>query len=293
MKIALSKLSSPTFYLTIFVILWGALVRITHSGAGCGRHWPLCDGQIIPLDPTLAMTIEFTHRLTSGASAIFVLLLFLNAKKSKPDSRLLKFATYALIFMGIEVLIGASLVLFGWVKDNTTTTRAYVMGFHLINSFLLVASLYLVKALESGKATLRKLVSTEYVLLLGFLLVASMGAITSLGDTLFPSTSLAEGFAKDFSDSAHILIQLRIIHPVLAVLMSFFLIRYGIEASREDARKSNSIRLIILVLLQLILGASTVILLAPSTLQILHLLMALSIWCALVGLTSTMKTPAP
>jgi len=286
-KISLSRLSVTTFYLTIFVILWGALVRITHSGAGCGRHWPLCDGQVVPLEPSLAMFIEYTHRLTSGASAIFVLVLFLVTRKIKANSSLLKLTTYALVFMGIEVLIGASLVLFGWVKDNTSTTRAYVMGFHLINSFLLVASLYLVKILVAGKLGIRKVSITEIFLLLGFLLAASMGAVTSLGDTLFPSTSLAEGFAKDFSDSAHILIQLRVIHPVLAILMSFFLIRYGIEASRESLRKSNAIRLIVLILLQVVLGSLTVVLLAPSLLQILHLLMALSIWCALVGLIAS------
>lgn len=287
MKLTVSRLATPTFYLTVFVIIWGAIVRITHSGAGCGRHWPLCDGQIIPLDPSLAMLIEFTHRLTSGASAIFVVLLFLSAKKIKSESPIFKLTAYALIFMGIEVLIGASLVLFGWVKDNTTTTRAYVMGFHLINSFLLVACLYLTKITDRGKATLMKISKSETALLVGFLLVASMGAVTSLGDTLFPSTSLAEGFAKDLSESSHILIQLRAIHPVLAILISFFLIRYGIEKSAEAEKREYSIRLIGLVLLQVIIGASTVLLLAPSTLQVLHLLMALSIWCTLVGLVVT------
>ena len=59
----------------IAVILFGAWVRITHSGAGCGAHWPLCDGEIIPFEPSAEKLIEYTHRLTSGFLGLLTLAL--------------------------------------------------------------------------------------------------------------------------------------------------------------------------------------------------------------------------
>jgi len=186
--------------------------------------------------------------------------------------------------MGIEVLIGASLVLFGWVKDNTSFVRAYMMGFHLINSFLLVGSLYLLKEMACRASALRSPTSSEILLLIGFLVVASMGAVTALGDTLFPTTTLQAGLVQDFLKESPLLIQLRVIHPILAVLISFYLIRYAIEVSRDPARKNSAMKVIAFVIGQILLGILTVLLLAPSGLQILHLLLALSLWCGLLKL---------
>src|SRR6478672_13461763 len=59
----------------VLVILWGALVRASGSGAGCGNHWPLCNGQVIPVSPSLHTVIEFTHRMMTGGSAFVVLAL--------------------------------------------------------------------------------------------------------------------------------------------------------------------------------------------------------------------------
>src|ERR1700744_2689847 len=59
----------------VLVILWGALVRATGSGAGCGNHWPLCNGQVIPVSPGIHTVIEFTHRMMTGGSTFVVLAL--------------------------------------------------------------------------------------------------------------------------------------------------------------------------------------------------------------------------
>jgi cytochrome c oxidase assembly protein subunit 15 len=64
-----------TLALNIGVILWGAVVRATGSGAGCGSHWPLCNGVVIPATESPATTIEFVHRLSSGLAMIFVMVL--------------------------------------------------------------------------------------------------------------------------------------------------------------------------------------------------------------------------
>ena len=59
----------------VVVILWGAYVRATGSGAGCGAHWPLCNGEVVPRAPTAAMLIEFSHRLSSGLALVAVIVL--------------------------------------------------------------------------------------------------------------------------------------------------------------------------------------------------------------------------
>jgi hypothetical protein len=58
--------------------------------------------------------------------------------------------------------------------------------------------------------------------LVGVILIGVTGAITALGDTLFPSSSLAEGFRQDFSQTSHYLLSLRIWHPVVAVLVAIY-----------------------------------------------------------------------
>src|SRR5436309_12547598 len=60
------------FY-NVLVVLWGALVRATGSGAGCGNHWPLCNGQVLPVSPTAHTVVEFTHRMMTGGWTFLVI----------------------------------------------------------------------------------------------------------------------------------------------------------------------------------------------------------------------------
>ena len=61
-----AKYSWIVLVYNLVVILWGAYVRATGSGAGCGSHWPLCNGEVIPRAPEVETLVEFTHRLSSG-----------------------------------------------------------------------------------------------------------------------------------------------------------------------------------------------------------------------------------
>ena len=56
------RLATANLFYCLFVILWGAFVRASGSGAGCGAHWPLCNGVLVPQSPALATIIELTHR---------------------------------------------------------------------------------------------------------------------------------------------------------------------------------------------------------------------------------------
>src|SRR5258707_636964 len=65
----------------VAVILWGALVRATGSGAGCGGHWPLCNGKVLPKVSQIATVIELTHRVMSGVALVLVAVMFTRARK--------------------------------------------------------------------------------------------------------------------------------------------------------------------------------------------------------------------
>src|ERR1044071_4013704 len=105
----------------VAVVLWGAYVRATGSGAGCGNHWPLCNGEVTPHSPAIATLIEFTHRATSGISLALVGLLVVWAFRAYPRRHRVRLgAALSLVFLLTEALIGAALVLLEHVAKNTS-----------------------------------------------------------------------------------------------------------------------------------------------------------------------------
>jgi heme A synthase len=275
----------------LLVILWGAYVRASGSGAGCGSHWPLCNGEVIPPAPQVATLIEFSHRLTTGLAGLLVIGLVVWAFRAFPRRHPARLgAALSLAFILIEGMVGALQVLLGLTAENASVGRAVVGSIHLANTFLMLAAMTLTAWWASGGATLRLrrqgLLGWVFAAgLLGVLLVGASGAITALGDTLFPSDSLANGLQADFSAGAHFLIQLRVIHPILAVLVGV----YSIVAGRLAAtwRPSVATRRLAWVLsalfgVQLLIGVINVALLAPIFMQIIHLFMADLVWVALV-----------
>ena len=238
----------------IIVILWGAYVRASGSGAGCGRHWPLCDGQVIPLAPDTSMTVEFTHRLLSGGAIILIALMILWGFRISSKAHPVRIGLVASgILIVIEALLGAGLVLFELVANNSSAFRAAAVSFHLANTFLLLASLALSAYWASGGATI-DIAGNKYIARLtglglsGMLLIGMSGAITALGDTLFPVNSLAEGLAQELEPDAHFLIQLRVLHPVIAFLVAgftLFLIRQLFAHHQGTAKKMLVVLLVI------------------------------------------------
>jgi heme A synthase len=286
----------------LLVILWGAYVRASGSGAGCGDHWPLCNGVVIPREPAIETIIELTHRLTSGIALLLVVAQLVWARRILPVGTAARRAAHAaMALMLTEALVGAGLVLFQMVADNDSLARAWWLAAHLLNTFLLLAALALVPWYSSGAPAPRqeKFGRESWLLavgLAGTLLLGMTGAITALGDTLFPATSLAEGISQDFSPTAHLLVRLRIVHPTFAVAMAFVLIlAAGVAAVRRPARGTKELAklLIALVVGQLVVGVVNLVLLAPIPLQLLHLLVADSLWICLVLLSAATVGSAP
>jgi len=286
------------------VILFGAYVRATGSGAGCGSHWPLCNGEVIPRAPQIETIIEFTHRMSSGLSLLLVIWLFIWAFRAYPAGHAVRLgAGLSLLFTITEALVGAGLVLFRWTADDTSTGRAISIVIHLLNTFLLLASLALTGWWASGgkRIQLRGSGMDGWMLALGTagaLLIGASGALAALGDTLFPVQSIAEGIRQDFSSTAHFLIRLRILHPMISIIVGLYLaVLAGLiayQASTGDAKRFARM-LVGLVIVQLLAGFINVLLLAPWWMQLLHLLLADLVWIILILLMAARFawTPQP
>jgi heme A synthase len=280
---------------TILVILWGALVRATGSGAGCGNHWPTCKGEIIHLPQAVETFIELTHRTMSGMALLLVLALLIWAFRAYPKGHIVrKGAVGTAAFILIEALLGAGLVLLELVGDNDSVHRAIAMAVHLLNTFLLLGVMTLTAWWASGGRRItfkgKGLRPLWFILgLAGVAVIGMTGAVTALGDTLFPSESLAAGLAQKSDPNAHFLVQLRIVHPIVAILVGFFtllLVRALYGELKQPLARRLALALAGLVLIQWGAGLVNVILLAPIWMQLLHLFLADLVWIAYVLLAA-------
>ena len=280
----LQFLAYALLFYTLLVIVWGAWVRISHSGDGCGKSWPLCEGEFIPSQADHKTWIEYTHRLMSGFYGLLVIGLFLWIRKNFFSNKTLRFWSLSvLLLMTSEALLGAKLVLFGLVGTNDTFFRVLIMAFHQLNSFLLMGAnlrLALVASVpfEAGGEVVPSPFSKFKTWILGFFLIVAMtGAWASLSNTLYPSEGILQGLMKDFSQDAHPLVRLRTLHPFLASLLCSFVIIYSwIKYLSSPQRRTLVVLLIFLF--AFVLGWLTLFTLAPLGMKIAHLLMAHGLW---------------
>jgi heme A synthase len=275
------RFAAGTLSYTVFVILFGAVVRITGSGAGCGQHWPTCHGDIAHLPRTLETAIELTHRVTSGLALVAVLgLLVVTLREAPRQHAARRLAIAAVLLMVVEALIGAGLVLLSLVGHNASVARALVMPAHLVSTYALTAVLTLLVAWGQAPGGPPPRTSRPFLAAgLALVLVSATGAVTALGDTLYPpeAASLGARIAEDQASGAHFLVRLRVLHPVLAVLVAAW-----VASLARRARKRASGAVVSLCGVQLAAGALNVFLSAPGWLQVVHLALALALWIAFV-----------
>lgn len=275
----------------VAVILWGAYVRATGSGAGCGNHWPLCNGEITPHSPAIATVIEFTHRVTSGLDLLLVAGLIVWAWLGFPPRHpVRRGAVLSGVFLITEALLGASLVLLQHVARDASAARGWSLSVHLVNTLTLLACLTLTAWWAGGKPALAvrgRAGRTAAASLAAVALLGVSGAITALGDTLYPVHSLAAGFAADFDPSASIFVRLRVWHPMIAMAVGAWLLYYAISDLRRTRRAlSWAYGLVAVLALQMAAGIENLLLLAPVWMQVVHLLLADVLWIVLVLLAA-------
>lgn len=285
-----SRFSTYTWALlgyNILVVLWGAFVRATGSGAGCGSHWPLCNGEVIPHSPRFETIVEFSHRLTSGLLGFLVLGLVIWAfRKYGPGNAVRKAALWTLFFVITEAAIGAGLVKFEWVAADTSVARVYTMAFHLLNTFFLLGANTLTAWFASGGIPFsvrnQGVVGTALAAAFaGMLILGTSGAITALGDTL----SITMGITPEESPLVATLTGLRIFHPLLAfVAFGLLYVAARVIGSRMEGEVAvrYAYAAVGLFAIQLLCGGLNVYLKAPAWMQLLHLLITDLIWVLMI-----------
>lgn len=297
---AFAKFAWYVLAYNLVVILWGVFLRASKSGDGCGQHWLTCNGEVVPSAPELKTVIEFSHRITSSLDGLIVIGLLIWAiriwyvHRSRTSSYVLKMAIAAFVFISIEGALGAGLVLTGNTAETLTPARPFWMAAHLINTLILLSLLTITawSASTGQRISFRDRRRELGWISLGMafiLLVGMSGSVAALSSMIFPAGTIAEGIAKDFSPTSHILLRLRPFHPIIAVASAVFFVfwtsrlKRTMPESRSVARWANV--LAALVVMQLAFGALTLITLAPILMQLGHLLLADAVWTAFVLLS--------
>jgi len=291
----LARFAWLTLAYNIAVILWGAYVRATGSGAGCGNRWPLCNGTVLPRTPQAQTIIEFTHRLTSGLAVVMVssLLVWCWRKTSKGDWARYSSLT-AMLLLFNEAILGALLVLFEHVAQDRSPARVLFLCMHFGNTLLLLAALALTAqwlAKSHRRFSIvksRTEIAAVAIGLMATVCIGMTGSLAALGDTLFPATSLKASLMQDFS-SGNVLLRLRFLHPVAAMIGAMYVLWIILRSLKSPGRPSNQvIALAVVLVVQIGLGLLNVGLLAPIWLQILHLLVAELFWVLVVLASATL-----
>lgn len=292
------------FY-NVLAIVWGAFVRASGSGDGCGDHWPLCKGKFIPVSPGFHTIIEYVHRLmTGGGDTILVLaLLIWTFRATAKGSAARMFAVASTILLVMEALLGALLVKLGYVGADQSVGRMVVLSIHLSNTLIMLGSMTLTaRFLSTGqsRAGLHRAPCFGWGVagLAATIAVGVSGSMAALGDTLFPATSLHAAYIEDITASSPALLRLRFIHPLSALLAAIFVVwlivrsrRSNLPVRRPEARTRLARLVVGLICLQFCLGIADVLLLAPAWMQLLHLLGADLFWVALVLLAAETLWP--
>ncbi len=264
---------------TCFLVAWGAFVRASGSGDGCGTHWPLCHEKWADLTWPLQTWIEYIHRVTSGLYGFLILglLVFCITKsiQKKLSSKDLLLCVGVFFLTLLEALIGAFLVKKGYVADDTSPIRAIIVGFHLLNTLILLFFLTGLRGHDKDRTPLFYASKPHfYFLFLFFFLISVFGSWASLAHEFYPQFSGSfAGILADFNASSPLLVKLRIGHPILALAFALFLF---------NSQKIHSKTLAFgFLFLQIIFGFLNLSFPGNWPLQIGHILFYLAIWISL------------
>jgi cytochrome c oxidase assembly protein subunit 15 len=212
---------------------------------------------------------------------------------TEPGHRARRSALWSVGLLITEALLGAVLVLKHYVENNISTGRVVMQSVHLTNTMLLLAALTITawflgqsrRALDFGENTAASKVAA-ILAVVATLVVGATGSLAALADTIFPAPSLLGGLEQDFAASSPLLVRMRWIHPVASVI-AFFCV---VWLARRIKSKLSALVLGLFVA-QVALGLLDILLLAPTWMQVVHLLGADLYWAALVVLAAEMLRP--
>jgi cytochrome c oxidase assembly protein subunit 15 len=283
----LPRFAAFTLGFMVFIVLEGAVVRATGSGAGCGNHWPLCNGEVIPHHPRLATIIEFVHRQLTTVCCLLVVGLIAGTFLTRPSGHR---ARRAVVWTGVllltEAFLGAVLVKGGYVEANASNMRVLMQCIHFTNTMLLLAALtvtwWWLRDRPEPAGLPAHIKAAAWIALVSTIGVGATGSVAALADTLFPSVSLQAALQQDFAAQAPLIVRMRWLHPAAAIVG---LVCALVLASllRGPTTRAIARTLLLLIAAQFVLGIADVVLLAPTWMQVLHLLGADLYWIALIA----------
>jgi protoheme IX farnesyltransferase len=288
---------------TVLVILFGAFVSSSLSGDGCGVSWPTCHGSLLP-DGSAKSAIEYTHRLTSGLLGPMVLVMIGWVWRLFPRGLGARSAAVWLALITVlEAALGAKLVLNGWVAGDDSMQRVAMSGLHLANTFVLLSSATMLVYFGFGGRAIRwrgssALHLAAWSILAGLMALGVTGAITSMGDLIYPKEFRLDRAIESLPASAHFLERMRQAHPFAAMgigLLVAALARFA-SARTGSAAVARASRLLQAgYLVQLGIGLVSLATSAHIAMQMIHLLAADAMWitAVLLGALSLQALQAP
>lgn len=286
--------------MALFVILFGSVVRISGSGAGCGQAWPMCGVSVREGAGAENALIESVHRLSSALLALLFVALAVAAQVRLPRAPAVRvFSLVSLALVIVEAVVGMLLVRHAWVGTDPSLAHALTMAFHLANTLLLLgatsASAFFCWPPRHNAPKDRAFATIVALALPAVLVVSASGAVTALGDTVYP-TRLQSGllhWPADLAQSTSFLQQTRALHPLLAIaLIASVLGAFSFFRDRtSNAARFLLVTVLVMFLVQAGLGLMSISFSTPAILQLLHLLFACLTWIALVFLVLELWSP--
>lgn len=284
------KLSYTTLILAFAQIVFGAIVRITGSGLGCGDHWPKCHGEWFPPHDRIDLIIEITHRYIAAALTIAIIVLLWQAIKRKNEVNVLKQAIIATVLVVTAALFGAVTVKMDLNPFIVATHLGIAMSLLAVLASIVVrtggfgaAQLAGTNASNISQKTFRSAraatIMTFAALLLGALTANIPGAAVSCGGFPLCRTISESGFP----------LWIQVIHRVIAFLLFFHLFGMGM-AQRKRGDHPIIKRAVWIafgsVLLQLLVAAAMIEMHFPIALRSLHQAVGTLAWLAVFTLTA-------
>jgi len=288
---SLRRLSYAALALATLQIIFGAIVRITGSGMGCGDHWPTCHGELFPPLDRLDLVIEVTHRYIAVALVGTVVVLVVSALRRRHDPRIggrggvLQAASLAAALVVTAAVLGAVTVKLG--------LHPLAVVAHLAIAMALLATLVLAvvrsgglgaRRVAAGDASAKTVRGARVAAALAFT-VLIMGALTANLPGAAPACQgfpLCDGAVVPRAGAQHV----HVAHRVLAFLLCFHVLGLAISVGRrrESPVVGRASRIVLgVIVVQLTVAAALVELGLPPALQSLHQGVGTLVWVAVVA----------
>jgi heme A synthase len=283
----LRRLSLAALVLAFAQIVFGAIVRITGSGMGCGDHWPKCAGLWFPPHDRIDLIIEITHRYIAFALTFTIIALFVAAFRARRDpegSRVLAPAAIAAVLVVVAALLGAVTV--------KMALNPFIIAAHLTIAMSLLATLAVALSRAGGLGTQSDMtgataktfrtaraavIMTLVVLVFGALTANMPGAASACGGFPWCRTVVTGGTP----------LWIQVIHRILAFLLLGHLTGIAIATGKrgEPAVIKRAARLTLgAAVLQVIVAAGMIEMHFPPAFRSLHQAFGTLVWLAVVSL---------